>query len=111
MELDALLHRWYAFRSRLHGFLAGYDAILCPVNATPALPHGATAAAEAEGAFSYTITYNLVGWPGAVVRAGTSPEGLPIGVQLVARPGREDVALALAKFVEVTSGGYQRPAL
>ena len=61
--------------------------------------------------FTYTFTYNLTGWPGAVVRAGTSPEGLPIGVQIVARPGREDVALAIAKRVESDFGGYQRPDL
>jgi amidase len=47
--------------------------------------------------FSYTMSYNLTGWPSVVVRGGTSPEGLPIGVQVVARPWREDVALALAK--------------
>jgi amidase len=61
--------------------------------------------------FTYTFTYNLTGWPAAVVRAGTSPEGLPIGVQIVARPGREDVALAVAKFVETEFGGFQRSAL
>lgn len=48
---------------------------------------------------------------GTVVRCGTSAEGLPIGVQAVARPWREDVALALAHHVETALGGYQRPAL
>ena len=84
-------------------------AIVCPVNATPARMHGPEM--DDLTGFTYTITYNLTGWPGAVVRAGTSPEGLPIGVQVVARPGREDVALALAKFVETEFGRYQRPAL
>ena len=48
---------------------------------------------------------------GAVVRAGASSEGLPIGVQLVARPWREDVSLALARVVESALGGWQKPAL
>jgi amidase len=61
--------------------------------------------------FSYTYTYNLTGWPGAVVRAGTSPEGLPIGVQIVARPGREDVALAVAKIVESSRPAFPRPPI
>ena len=43
--------------------------------------------------------------------AGTSPEGLPIGVQLVAKPWREDVALAAARVVEAATGGWQAPAL
>jgi amidase len=55
--------------------------------------------------------YNLTGWPGVVVRGGTSPEGLPIGVQLVARPWREDVALAVAQYLEEALGGWQRPPL
>jgi amidase len=58
---------------------------------------------------SYTIAYNLTGWPGAVVRAGTSPEGLPIGVQIVARPWREDLALAVARSIETALGGWQPP--
>ena len=60
---------------------------------------------------SYTMTYNLTGWPVAVVRAGTSPEGLPIGVQVVARPWHEDVALAVAKHIENVLGGWQPPPL
>jgi len=59
--------------------------------------------------FGYTMTYNATGWPAAVVRAGTSAEGLPIGVQIVAAPGREDVALAAAKHVESALGGFRPP--
>jgi amidase len=110
-ELDAILARWYAWRSGMLAFLERYDAILCPVNAAPAVPHGTTRDPSSLAAFSYTITYNLTGWPGVVVRAGTSAEGLPIGVQIVARPGREDVALALALRVERALGGFRPPAL
>lgn len=74
-----------------------YDVILCPVNAYPAL--------------SYTHTYNLTGWPSVVVRSGTSPEGLPIGVQVVAGPWREDRALAVAQHIETALGGWQPPPL
>ncbi len=109
-ELDALVERWYSLRSRMSGFLLNYDAILCPVNAGPAMLHESVNAAEAFPAFSYTFTYNLTGWPGAVVRCGVSPEGLPIGVQVVARPAREEVALALAKRLESALGGFTPPA-
>jgi amidase len=53
------------------------------------------------------MAYNLTGWPAAVVRAGTSPEGLPIGVQIVAPPWREDVVLAVAGSIETAFGGWQ----
>jgi amidase len=75
------------------------------------MPHGTTFDDDNQKFFTYTMIYNLTGWPGAVVRAGTSPEGLPIGAQLVARPWREDVALAAAAEVERALGGWQRPPL
>lgn len=109
VELDALITQWYAFRSSMLSFMADYDAIVCPVSSTPARLHGPDMAEPFV--HTYVYTYNLTGWPGAVVRAGTSDEGLPIGVQIVARPGREDVALALAKWVESEFGGFQRPGL
>jgi amidase len=99
------------FRSIMLSFLQNYDVIICPVNATPAVPHGATLEEDRLRAFSYTMSYNLTGWPAAVVRGGTSPEGLPIGVQIVARPWREDVALAVARNIETHLGGWQRPSI
>ncbi|MDA2935393.1 amidase [Acidobacteria bacterium AH-259-D05] len=110
-ELDTLVNRWYAFRSSMHSFLQNYDVILSPVNADPALLHGSTRSAESLPAFSYTFTYNLTGWPGTVVRGGTSPEGLPIGLQVIAAPGREDVTLAVAKRLETALGGFQPPSV
>ncbi len=44
-------------------------------------------ARRAGGCIPYTLPYSLTGYPCVVVRAGTSPDGMPIGVQLVARPG------------------------
>jgi len=57
------------------------------------------------------MTYNLTGWPAAVVRAGTSAEGLPIGVQIVARPWEEHVTLAVARRLEEALGGWQVPPI
>jgi len=62
-------------------------------------------------AFDYTEVWNLTGWPAAVVRGGTSPEGLPIGVQVAARPWREDLALAGAAHLQAALGGWQPPPL
>lgn len=108
-QLDALIVKWYRVRSTMLSFFRDYEVILCPANAYPALSHGSMN--EDLQAFSYTMTYNLTGWPGAVVRGGTSPEGLPIGVQIVAQPWREDVALAVAEYLENALGGWQRPSL
>ena len=102
-EYAHLVTRLNAFRSSSLSFLEDYDVILCPANAVPATPHGKPAP------LNYTFAYNLLGWPAVVVRCGTSPEGLPIGVQVVARPWREDLALAVALHLEKTLGGWQRP--
>jgi amidase len=109
--LTELLEDIDQFRSAMLAFMASYDVILCPVNASPAPPHGTWREAFRQGAYSYTQAYNLTGWPAAVVRGGTSPEGLPLGVQIVARPWREDVALAAAQHLEEALGGWRPPPL
>ena len=75
----------------------------------PAILHGGSN----DPAFgdTYSDVHNLTGFPAVVVRGGTSPEGLPIGVQFVAGPWREDVALAAARVVEVVSGGWRPTAV
>lgn len=105
---DALIMRWYAFRSTMMSFFKDYDVILCPVNAFPAPLHGSIR--DDLQAFSYTMTYNLTGNPAAVVRGGTSRDGLPLGVQIVAPAWREDVALAVAGYLEQALGSFP-PAL
>jgi amidase len=110
-SLGALISKWDMFSGAMLRFIKNYDAIICPVVAFPAQPHGITLDKEKDLGFSYCFTYNLTGWPAVVVRGGTSPEGLPIGVQVVARPWREDVALALARYIEKASGGWQPPPL
>jgi amidase len=95
------------FRAETFAFWQRYDAIVCPPCAVPAMLHG-TSWANATVS-SYSMAYNLTGWPAAVVRAGTSPEGLPTGVQIVARPWREDIVLAVARHIETAFGGWQRP--
>jgi amidase len=108
-EFGLRLRETDRFRSRMLQFMAPYDVMLCPVNANVALPHGTTY--QHSAGYSYTITHNITGWPGVVVRAGTSSEGLPIGVQILAKPWREDVALAVAQLIETLFGGWQPPAL
>ena len=106
-EFTAFTERWDGWRGSMLRFLEGFDAILCPPCALESLPHGAAHAPGAYPVFSYTFAYNMTGWPAAVVRAGTSAKGLPLGVQIVGRPWREDVVLALARAVEGSMGGFK----
>jgi amidase len=98
---------WDAYRTEMNAFFQNYDVILCPVYTQPALLHGTSTLDENFRGFSHTMAYNMTGWPAAVVRCGESASGLPIGVQIVAHPFREDVALAVASRLEETFGGWK----
>jgi Asp-tRNA(Asn)/Glu-tRNA(Gln) amidotransferase A subunit family amidase len=112
-ELDAaglagLAHRIDQYRHRFERALdaAGVDAVLCPAYAVPAVHHG-TSEAVILGQ-SYASLWNLLGFPAGVtpvtaVKAGEEPgsAGLPIGVQVAARPWREDLVLGLMRAVGV----------
>ena len=91
--------------------------ILAPVTAAPAFEHDHHGGFTIEGqeieylaAFSYTMTYNLLGLPAAVVPC-VAREGLPIGVQIIGRPFEEESVLAVAALLEESLGGYQRPPI
>ncbi len=100
---------WDAYRAAMFRFLRNWDVILCPVYTHAALPHGTSVEEENFQGFSHTMAYNLAGWPAAVVRCGESSTGLPIAVQVVAHPWREDVALAVAGWLESALGGWRAP--
>jgi Asp-tRNA(Asn)/Glu-tRNA(Gln) amidotransferase A subunit family amidase len=60
---------------------------------------------------SYTQWFNILGNPAVVVPVGRSPEGLPIGVQVVGRPYEEELVIAVARAVEQGCGGYRPPPI
>lgn len=106
LEVEQHLFLWDRFRRALIAFMADFDVILTPAAQAPARPHDAD-----PGHIAYTLTYSLVGYPAVVVRCGAAPDGMPIGVQVVARPWRDDVALAVAAYLEQACGGWQRDGL
>lgn len=115
-EFEAQMRRLFALRATIRAHLAPYDVVVCPVAPGPAPRHG-EAPAEGEGGategyswLNYASTYSVAGLPVAVVPAGEEA-GLPIGVQIVARPFREDQALAAARRVEASLGGFRPAAL
>ena len=106
-----MLEQLDGFRSEMLRFMEDFDAILCPPDCHAALPHGAAEDYDKHRVWGHLYAYNLTGWPAGVVPAGVTGEGLPFGLQVVARPWREDVVLAVAAALESDLGGYRRPAL
>jgi amidase len=104
-----------AWRAQTLAFTRRYDLILCPAAAEEA-PLPVTdwldpAVSWNPGIFPYLVPFNFTGAPSVVVRVGASVSGLPIGVQCVARPWREDVALRAAAHLETAFGGWRPPPL
>lgn len=57
-----------------------------------------------------TAIFNLYGLPATQVPLGLGAEGLPLGVQVVARPGADHVCFAIAAELEAACGGWVDPA-
>src|SRR5580693_8323118 len=120
LTAETLLHAWIrrdTLRAEVFAQMREYPIFLCPAAAIPAFRHGERCW-QIEGktvnyldAWSYTEWFNLLGNPAAVVPVGRSPEGLPIGVQIVGRPWEEEQVLAVAAKIEAATGGFRRPRL
>lgn len=112
VDFEAQMRRLFDLRAAIRAHLAPYDIVVCPVAPGPAPLHN-QAPAEGEGAkadgyswLNYASTYSVAGLPVAVVPAGEE-SGLPLGVQIVAAPFRDDLALAAARRVEASLGGFR----
>jgi Asp-tRNA(Asn)/Glu-tRNA(Gln) amidotransferase A subunit family amidase len=115
---QTLLDTWIErdlVRMQIFEQMEQFPVLLCPVASIPAFHHGARnwqidgQRVEYLDAWSYCEWFNLLGMPAATVPFSQSPEGLPIGVQIVARPWEEELALSVAELVEKGSGVKLRP--
>ena len=102
-------------RAHILSQMEQFPILLCPVCAVPAFRHRERAwpvngtTVRYLDAMSYSAWFNLLGFPGATVPVGRSPEGLPIGVQIVGRAWEEESVLAVAAAVEREHGFREPP--
>ena len=107
-ELDLL-------RSKTLAEMSMYPVLLCPVASIPAFRHGERTwiiegqAVDYLDAVRHTQWFNVLGAPAAVLPVGSSPEKLPIGVQIVARPFQDETALGIAAVVDAAFGYHPPP--
>ena len=92
---------------RMAGWWTSYDLLLTPTLGAPPPELGWFTAAgpEEEGArvasfIPYTPQFNMTGQPAVSLPLHWTPDGLPVGVQLVAAYGREDVLVRIASQLE-----------
>ncbi|OAR24013.1 amidase [Streptomyces sp. ERV7] len=107
-----------------HGWrrlFAEFDAVVCPITPTPAFPHDHDPDAMGRRLDIDGVAYpyfdqlvwagvaTMPGLPATAVPAGRSPEGLPVGVQLIGPMFEDRTPLRLAELLEQRIGGFQAP--
>ncbi len=101
-EVERSIFEWERLRGSMLRFMNDYDIIICPATTDVAPEHRALTGHD----YVYMLPYSLTGYPVVVVRCGDDG-GMPIGVQIVARPWQDHVALAAAMRIEDALGGWQ----
>jgi Asp-tRNA(Asn)/Glu-tRNA(Gln) amidotransferase A subunit family amidase len=120
LTAQALLDAWLerdTLRAKFFAQMKRYPILLCPAAAIPAFRHGERAwqiegkAVSYLDAWSYTEFFNMLGNPAAVIPVSRSPEGLPIGVQIVGRPWEEEQVLSVVAGLEQQCGRWKAPPI
>ena len=117
-DLTQILNNRDAQVRVLERFFASFDALLCPVSATPAIEHcprnSVIQADDLELSYfdagvAFTMPFNLTGHPVVTVPLTQSADGLPIGMQIIGSRWGEMKILAIARALEPFIQGYRRP--
>jgi amidase len=104
------LHWLQVFSRGVVGFWNDHDILLTPTLAKPPIEIGALQPVEGEPAITmlmkaaewvpFTPAINVTGQPAISLPLVQSPDGLPIGVQMVGPPAGEEMLISLAAQVE-----------
>lgn len=98
-----------------------HDVLLCPVAPTAAIPHDHNPDFGARRLIvngqdrpywdqsSWTNLASLAFLPSAVVPAGCTPNGLPVGIQVVGPYLHDRTVTAMARYLSRLLGGFQPP--
>jgi amidase len=110
-------------RAQWRELFGSFDAVICPVMPTPAYPHDHSPEQETRriridgkdfvypDQLAWPGIATLPGLPATAIPTGFSPDGLPLGVQIVG-PWLEDrTPLKLAELIEREFGGFVPPPM
>ncbi len=130
LDLLTAKQGWHSVRYQVDRLLQDYDVILCPTVPTPAVPHGQLPpkpmdefmmgltnpfkfgkwllksgiveklSHPVQSKMAFTMLANITGMPAMSVPVGMSRDGLPIGMQLIARLNDEKTLFAIAGEME-----------
>lgn len=122
--VSELVARRDEYRRRFADATSALDVVVCPPCSLPAFTHGSTKELG-PASLCYTALFNVLAWPAGVVAASRvrpdeepgrpssrdlvedtarkvdqASAGLPVGVQVAAKPHREDLVLAVMSALE-----------
>jgi len=111
--MQVLRNRAY-LRDHLDRFFESIDVLLTPTTPSTAwsvdnaVPPGFE---DAKAWVFFTYPFNLTGQPAASIPCGWTSEGLPVGLQVVVKQGREELLIRTLQFIERRLGiQARRPA-
>ena len=87
------------FRQEMTDMLTGYDVVL-----TPATPAPAPKDLNTTGDAAFQSPWTSSGLPSIVIPSGLSDDGLPLGIQIAARPWQEGIMLGAASWAQKALG-------
>ncbi|QXJ25673.1 amidase [Actinomadura graeca] len=122
-DWHALDERRQHSRRRWAGFFRDVDVLLCPVSPTAAFPHDqrpdpgwSVRTLKVNGtdrAYGEMLTWvapaSVNYLPAAVAPAGTTRDGLPVGIQVIAPYLHDRTAVRFVQCLAEVIGGFRRP--
>ena len=114
-DLSRATTLWAALAERVSAFFAEFDVLACPVSQVPPFEVGLDWVHEIDGVPQETYLdwmrsaylISVTGLPAISVPAGFTPDGLPVGLQLVGRRRADWQLLAVAAAFEHATGYAQ----
>jgi amidase len=114
-DLSRATVRWAALADRISAFFTEFDALACPVSQVPPFAVDLDWVHEIDGVPQETYLdwmrsaylISVTGLPAISVPAGFTPDGLPVGLQLVGRRRADWDLLSIAAVFEAATGYAQ----
>lgn len=103
-DVPALLREAAELRTRFEELLGPEGLLLFPSHPRVAPKHRSPWLSPFD--FVYTAAFNLFDGPATACPVGLSEEGLPLSVQVIANPDRDDLTMAVAEILESGFGGW-----
>ncbi len=97
------------YRERLAELMSNVDLVLTPTLSMVAPPVGEDDLALREELLKFTYPWNVIGAPALAMPCGPAEQGLPASIQLVGRPGEDQLVLAVGAEARTIARSHPRP--